>query len=113
MAGMERPNAVPEHPEYQTYQASWQGIALEIRYCPSWLSQNSVMVTQHIEIRSEDKVILPVTDTGYRSHFMNGADALDAFSGDPVAFVLSWLDEAAKSKTWQAKADAARQYSLF
>lgn len=103
----------PEALEYQTYQAEWQGIALEIRHSSRWLCSHGEMVTQHIEIRSEGKVALPVTETGYRSHFMNGADALAEFNNDPVAFVLFWLDEAANDKAWLAKVEAARQYSLF
>jgi len=71
------------------------------------------MVTQHIEIRSDGKVALPVTETGYRSHFMNGADALAEFDDDPMKFTLSWLDEAAKSKEWLDYVEASRQYSLF
>jgi len=102
-----------ETTETQTYQVEWQGIALEIRHCPSWLSTNSEMTTQHIEICSEGRVALPVTETGYRSHFMNGADSLAEFDNDPVAFVHFWLDDAAKDKAWLAQVEAARQYSLF
>ena len=100
--------------EYETYCVSWQGIALEIRHCPSWFSMpGDGFVTQHIEIRSAGKAPLPVTTTGYRSHFINGETALAEFGDDPVAIVLWWLDEAAKSKEWQDQVDAARQYSLF
>ncbi|RUS60939.1 hypothetical protein EGN72_07125 [Pseudorhodobacter sp. E13] len=70
-------------------------------------------VTQHIEVRSLDKRILPITETGYRSHFMNGAEALVEFENDPVAFILWWLDEAAKAPEWRAKQNADRQLSFF
>ncbi len=100
--------------EYATYEATWAGIDLEIRHCPNWFSMpEDGFVTQHIEIRSAGKVPLPITGTGYRSHFMNGEQALAEFDNDPVAFVLCWLDEAAKSKEWQDQVDAARQFSLF
>ncbi|MBV1864925.1 MAG: hypothetical protein KUG74_10870 [Rhodobacteraceae bacterium] len=102
-----------EATEYQTYQSDWLGIKLEIRHCPSWLSSHGEMTTQHIEIRSEGKVALPITETGYRSHFMNGAEALAQFNYDPVEFVLWWLEDAAKDPKWKRHEEAARQYSLF
>jgi phage head maturation protease len=70
-------------------------------------------VTQHIEVRSQEKRILPITETGYRSHFMNGAEALAEFENDPVAFVMWWLDEAAQDPTWKRKEEEDRQGSLF
>ena len=70
-------------------------------------------ITQHIEIRSQDKRLLPITETGYRSHFMNGAEALAEFDNDPVAFVLWWLDEAAKDPSWKHKEEDDRQGLLF
>lgn len=103
-----------ERVEYETYVTEWRGISLEIRHCPNWFSMpEDDFVTQHIEFRSEGKQILPVTETGYRSHFLNGADALAEFNHDPVAYVLAWLDEAAKCKKWLAQVEAARQYPLF
>jgi len=110
---MEIPEA-REHPEYQTYSVNWQGIDLEIRHCPCWFSMlEDGPVTQHIEICTEGKRILPITETGYRSHFMNGADALAVFNHDPVKFVLHWLDEAAKNSAWKRREEADRHGSLF
>ena len=103
-----------ERVEYQISTANWRGIGLEIRHCPNWFSMpEDGFVTQHIEIRSEGKRILPVTETGYRSHFMNGAEALAEFNYDPVEFVLFWLDEAAKDPAWKRREEADRQGSLF
>jgi len=99
--------------EYQTYEIEWQGIGLTIRHCPRWLASYGDYVTQHIEVSSRMCEPLPITDTGYRSQFFKNGEALEAFGNDVVVYVLVWLDEAAKSKEWQAKADAARQYSLF
>lgn len=110
---MERPNELPEQLEYQTYQAQWQGIGLEIRHCPRWLCSSGELITQHVEVRSVDKVPLPITNTGYRSHFMHGAEALAEFDDDPVAFIVWLLDEAAKSKEWQQRVEADRQFELF
>lgn len=103
-----------ERAEYESFRTSWRGIDLEDRYCPCWFSMpEDDFVTQHVEIRSQYKRPLPITDTGYRSHFMNGAEALTEFENDPVAFVLWWLNEAAKSPEWRAKEEADRQLSFF
>ena len=113
---MEKPqeNETLERAEYLVYAATWEGILLEIRHCPCWFSMpDDDFVTQHIEIRSQDKRLLPITETGYRSHFMNGDEALAEFDNDPVAFVLWWLDEAAKDPLWKRKEEDDRQGSLF
>lgn len=103
-----------ERAEYESFRTSWRGIVLEVRYCPCWFSMpEDDFVTQHLEIRSQYKRPLPITDTGYRSHFMNGAEALAEFDNDPVAFVLWWLEETAKDPSWKRKEEEARQGSLF
>lgn len=99
--------------EYQTYQTEWQGIGLTIQHCPRWLCSHGEMITQHIEIRSAGKVPLPITATGYRSHFINGAEALAEFNHDPAKYVLWWLEDAAKDPQWKQFEEAAQQYSLF
>lgn len=100
--------------EYEEHFVSWRNIRLEIRHCRNWLpTAEAPFVTQHIEIRSQDKRLLPITETGYRSHFINGADALVEFDHDPVAFVLWWLDEAAKEPGWKQREFDDRQGSLF
>ena len=113
---MERPQEIetPERGKYLIHAATWEGVLLEIRHCPCWFSMpEDDFITQHIEIRSQDKRLLPITETGYRSHFMNGAEALAEFDNDPVTFVLWWLDEAAKDPRWKRKEVDNRQGSLF
>lgn len=98
--------------EYQIHQADWQGIALSVSYCPSWsVSYREIYGYDlaHLEIRAPCP--LPVTGTGYRSHFTR-PDLIDA-EGGPVAFVLAWLDDAAQSPAWKARQEQARQLSLF
>lgn len=103
-----------ERAEYETYQVTWQEISIEIRHCQNCFSMSDDdFVTQHIEVKSLDKRLLPITKTGYRSHFMNGAEALEEFGNDPVAFVLWWLDETAKDPVWKRKEEDGRQGSLF
>lgn len=63
-------------------------------------------MVDHIELRTENKVPLPVTETGYRSHFMNKGAV--GHHGGAVAFVTSWLDHKAKRTGW-----SNAQLSLF
>ena len=63
----------------------------------------------HLEIRSTEP--LPITETGYHSHFCHPSIIDD--EGGPVAFVLAWLDALAKTKKWRANEFARHQLSLF
>lgn len=71
------------------------------------------MRVAHLQIRvlAPVRAPLPVTDTGYRSHFVD-RDAVES-EGGPVEFVRRWLDAEADTKDWRAKEAAARQLSLF
>lgn len=106
-----------EHSEtvdgYLCYEAVWQGRTIAIRHNPNWLGGFEEMQMQHIEVQSLDREPLPITKTGYRSCFLNGAEALAAFDGDPVRFVLAWLDSEAESKAWQDYDNQSRQGLLF
>lgn len=65
----------------------------------------------HLELRAERGQIIPVTETGYKSHFLPAG--MVGEHGGPDAFVRAWLDHAAQSKDWKARKEAARQMSLF
>lgn len=80
---------------------TWRGIALTITFTPDWLS-----VADHLEIETEGRVPLPVTETGYRSHFIQ-TGSIAAYGG-PVAFVTDWLDSESKRLGW-----SGAQLSLF
>ena len=94
----------------QTYRLIWQGIEIEARYWPrKW------GVTAHHEVESicPERAPLPITDTGYRSHF-HPPGTVESLGGDVVAQVIAWLDaEAAANPAWQARVAAARQGELF
>ena len=64
-----------------------------------------------IEALEPARVPLPVTETGYRSHFTSPEEIAEA--GGPVPFIRAALDDAAKDPAWKAHEAAARQYSLF
>lgn len=95
---------------YQSYSHTWEGFSLAIRWCPLWLS-NELVNTGHLEIYSEDKLPLPITETGYRSHFIRKEVIEDA--GGAIAYVQAWLEHGAKSKSWQQQRASLQQPSLF
>ena len=95
--------------EYITYQVVWQDRTITIRHTPNWLHMN----VQHIEIQNFGNEPLPITETGYRSCFLNGAEALAEFDSDPVRYVLAWLETASGSQSWQDHENESRQGSLF
>jgi len=67
----------------------------------------------HLECRtiSPEKARLPITETGYRSHFTPAAIIEDG--GGPVAFVQKWLDSEVQSPEWQDYLEEQKQPSLF
>lgn len=67
----------------------------------------------HVEIESiaPKKAPLPITETGYKSHFIDALGLINA--GGPITFVAAWLDAEARSKAWQKQANARAQGDLF
>jgi hypothetical protein len=78
----------------------------------SWHLQkmlSRILKTCHID--TMNRLTLPMTETGYRSHFCAPAD-INA-EGGPAEFVLAWLECEAKSPAWLAAQEARRQLPLF
>ena len=101
---------------YQSEQFVWRDITIEVRYCPDWSPSYREIYgypLAHLEIESitPPKAELPMTETGYRSHFI-GATVIDE-EGGPLDFVRTWLDQAADTQEWKAREAAAQQFSLF
>ncbi len=99
-----------------TETTSWQGIILSVSYEADWLNiaaHGGKLNTAHLEVRSiaPENAPLPITETGYRSHFIPAAMVKDA--GGAIAFVQAWLDASAKSVTWKNYVAQSRQLSLF
>ena len=67
----------------------------------------------HIEVESivPKKAPLPITETGYRSHFLPPLELLN--NGGPVTFVTAWLDREANRKEWQKRQVIRQQGDLF
>lgn len=85
----------------EQHKITWRGIALTITFKPDWLN-----VADHLEIETQGRVPLPVTETGYRSHFMPVGSVV--VYGGPVTYVTDWLEAEAKRMGW-----SGAQLSLF
>lgn len=100
----------------QTETLLWEGITIEIVYEPNWLNvanRKCDLPSAHLDIRSiaPERARLPITETGYRSHFLH-PDEIAEFGG-PVAYVEAWLDEMARSSEWRTYTLSSEQLSLF
>lgn len=85
----------------EQHKITWRHVEIEITYTPEkWI------VVDHIELHTENKAALPVTDTGYRSHYVDVGTV--AHYGGVVAFVAAWLDHEAERTGWNND-----QLSLF
>ena len=92
---------------YTTYQIDWDGLAVLIRWTPDWHNQE----IGHMEFISDDRAPMPVSETGYRSHFVFSEFVED--NGGPAAYALQMLDFEAAEAGWHEKECERRQLSLF
>lgn len=97
------------HPS-QVYRFHWEGIEIEATYVPS--SWGGVIAHLEIESIQPPRAPLPVTETGYKSHF-HPCGTVEANGGDVVAQIIAWLNEEATKPEWRAYADKSRQGELF
>jgi len=88
----------------------WQGLTVEVSYEPNWLGCEHYA---HLQLRSvvPDRAPLPVTETGYRSHFLTCGMVEE--HGGPSAFAKAWLDATADTQAWRDELDRRRQLALF
>ncbi|MGQ3284177.1 hypothetical protein [Bosea sp. (in: a-proteobacteria)] len=91
------------------HKIQWQGMAISIRHVTNWSGTGF----DHVEVRSitPERAPLPITETGYRSHFLHGEDL--AGHGGAVAFVTQWLDHEARGAEWKEHQRTSAQLSLF
>jgi hypothetical protein len=90
---------------YETLTLIWDGCSIEVAYQENWLNTGQ----WHLELRCTD--LIPVTQTGYRSAFVS-RDAI-AEKEDVGAYVLAWLDHAARDPAWKKQLADSRQLKLF
>lgn len=86
----------------------WRGILISVT-----LEKQAFVDHLQIETLEPHRAPLPITETGYRSHFVP-KDSIEE-AGGPETYVSDWLDAAAANagKVWLAQEAAARQYALF
>jgi hypothetical protein len=99
----------------ETHTLLWRGVSLEITFERDWLGIASKydLAASHLTVTAIEpkRAPLPITETGYRSHFL-GFEDIDQVGG-PVAYVKAWLDHMAQSREWIDHQQASRQLSLF
>jgi len=96
---------------FETYNITWQDIEIEATYT----RRDFNGAIAHLVLKSikPPRAPLPMTETGYRSHFHPIGTIERNFDGDVVACVIDWLDEEAKSKKWQKYIENSKQLALF
>ena len=98
----------------ELYRFEWKGILLEITYEPQWFPPSILGEDlAHLQVRSiyPTDAPLPITGTGYRSHFI-AASAIAA-AGGPVAYVDVSLAAESEAPAWREREQATRQLALF
>jgi len=88
----------------------WEGIKIQARYKPEYIG------SAHIELHVIEPPLapIPVTPTGYISHFHKRGEVEAA--GGPTAYAKAWLDHESKGHFWQAvlkKRNTPTQLDLF
>ena len=102
-------------PHKSHYEIEWhnpvsnESVRVRITHAREYLSSGS----DHLEIESikPKRAPLPITETGYRSHFIPALDLINA--GGPVTFVTAWIAKEAKGKAWTKSAAVKAQGDLF
>lgn len=93
-----------------TKNITWEGRNIRLSYTPRWSD-----CIDHVEIQSEDRAPLPITETGYKSHFFAPVEP-QLTMGDIQQMVCDWLDASAKKPAWRdylKRCEADKQLSMF
>lgn len=79
---------------YEENLITWKGQEITVRWCADWSREIA-----HLEIVTEDRKAHPISETGYKSHFLprQQVEELDG----PVAYVTRWLEELDDGKAVQ------------
>lgn len=103
------PAKTKARPRKSVEKFTWRGIEMSATHSPNYISAG----WSHIELRvvKPKGRPVPITDTGYLSHFLDEADLKAA--GGPVAFFRAWLDREADSKAYRKALARWQQLDLF
>lgn len=96
-------------PRKTTERFTWRGIEMTATHTPNYISTG----WSHLELRvvKPKGMPVPITDTGYLSHFL-AEDDLNA-AGGAVSFFTAWLEREANSKAYAKALTRWRQLDLF
>jgi hypothetical protein len=103
--------------DWAIIRKNWNGpngpIEIEIRWIADYVSFDDGQSMAHLEVESVKpaRAPLPITETGYRSHFINRSNV--DHMGGPEAYVEAWIDEMSHTHAWRETAAASRQLALF
>ena len=101
-----------EH-RFEVHTLHWRGITIEVTYEAYWLRREGFYCPCHLTLKTiaPERCPLPVTETGYLSHFTDPVYVEEA--GGPLAYVTAELETAATSRKWRKCEEEQRQPSLF
>lgn len=88
---------------------TWRGVTMTAKHTPDYISTGWSHIELHV-LRPKHKPV-PITDTGYRSHFID-EDELRA-AGGAAAFFHAWLEGEATSKAYLVALARWAQLDLF
>ncbi|MEM1122899.1 MAG: hypothetical protein AAGJ18_20815 [Bacteroidota bacterium] len=95
----------------ETFALEWRGIKMTINYKENYFETTKGNGVHHLEVVTKNDQPIPITKTGYKSHFTYGDDVKQYET--PVDFVKAWLEKKAKSKEWKAYEKKKNQLTLF
>lgn len=85
----------------------WEGRAIRLSYTPRQYG-----VIDHVAICAEGEEPLPITETGYKSHYFGPVEPSLSIN-EVVHMVVDWLNREARKPVWKTHVEASRQGSLF
>lgn len=94
------------HRSITTETLDWHGILIQVTF-----ERQKFIDHLQIETLEPQRAPLPITETGYRSHFITKG-VVDE-SGGPAACVLAWLNDACARNGWHEIEASVRQYALL
>ncbi len=93
-----------------TDMLEWQGITISVSCERDYATMRGLThLSIHVLEPSTSK--LPITETGYRSHFLSEAEVAEL--GGPLGYVRAWLDAEAVTPKWKRLEAASCQLDLF
>lgn len=93
--------------EFRAFRIVWEGITIYLKWEPDAHSG----IISHLQMQSENRVRIPITETGYRSHFCHKAEIEE--HGGPVAYVRKRLEQESVTTKRQSYRKQQGKQALF